>query len=379
MMKHWRFVVLLVLIFALIAGPVSAASGDQQGGGPHFGPYTLSSGNSVSGDLAVFGPVMLEEDSEFDGDLTVFGEVTIEEGATLEGTLVVLGAIEIAGTVDGDVFSAGAVQLEDTAYVNGDVSAIGTISQDEGAVVEGSVTPMDEGEFNWDGPNIELPGPIVGPQVRVRQTPFWARGLWAFISGIANIVVMSLLSLVIMSIWPQQTERVSRAIEEAPLTAFGMGFLSLLLTMIVFVLLAITLCLLPLGIIGLIIVVIGVLLGWVALGLILGKRVLSGLFSQSQSNTIVAAIVGTGLLGLLLALGKIFWPIHSLVLFVLVPPAAGAVLLTRFGSMPYATQGRPVAPAIAPPSAPAPPDPIKPASLHEESPADNSEHTVVDE
>jgi hypothetical protein len=40
-----------------------------------------------------------------------------------------------------------------------------------------------------------------------------------------------------------------------------------------------------------------------------------------------------------MALAQIFAPLQALLVFLLIPPAAGAVLLTRFGSMPYAARG----------------------------------------
>ncbi len=360
-MKRWTLVIVLNLLLLALVAPVLAAPLEQEGGGVHFGPYTLSSGDSTSGDLTVFGSADLKEEARFDGDLTVFGDADIEQYAVLDGTLVVLGAVRVAGTVDGDLFAAGQVILEESAYINGDISSVGEIIQKEGATIDGDIIRMDEDEFDWGFPiDIDMPGPFTGPEIHVQRTPFWARAMWKFFSSVVNILVMSLLALVIVSIWPQQTERIGHAIEEAPLPAFGLGLLIVLLTPLVFTLLAITLCLLPLGILGLIIVAVGVLLGWVALGLTLGKRLLKGLFGQQTPQMTVAAVVGTGTIALILALAQVLGPLHALLIFVLIPPAAGAVLLTRFGTMPYASHGHasaslPTAPA--PSLAPMPPVP----------------------
>jgi hypothetical protein len=111
--KMWK-VLFVITLCTLFVQPVLAASTDEQGGGGvRFGPYTLEVGNSTSGDLVVFGgPVILENDSYFDGDLTVIGELSLEEGATLDGQLVVLGTANVAGLVDGDVFTAGPINLD---------------------------------------------------------------------------------------------------------------------------------------------------------------------------------------------------------------------------------------------------------------------------
>lgn len=364
MIKRLIFSMILGILLATVALPIQAAPGGQGDGGVHFGPYTLAAGSSVSGDLTVFGgPVTLKKASSFNGDLTVFGPVDVQEGATLDGTLVVFGAADIAGNIDGDVFVAGAVTLDETAHVSGNVSATGAINQRNGAVVDGDISPITEEDFNFDRDfPIDVPMPYVNPRVNVHTRPLWLQVSLGIVRAVASVLVLSLLALIIVSVWPQQTERVGRAVEEASLTSFGMGLLLFVVAIIVLTLLAITICLSPFAILGWLVIGVGVLLGWVALGLILGKRVLIGIFNQPQPKAVSAAVLGTALLTLVLALTRIFWPIHGILLFVLVPLAAGAVLLTRFGTMPYATQGQPSATPRAP-KPPRPTGPIVPAPM----------------
>jgi cytoskeletal protein CcmA (bactofilin family) len=360
-MKRLIFILVLGAVLAagaLLPEPVLAAPVAQGGGNVIFGPYTLSAGNSYTGDLTVFGgPVTLRAESNFNGDLTVFGAAVIQESANLNGAFVVFGDAEIAGFVDGDVLAMGALELRETAHISGDVSAAGAIEQRDGAVIDGEVSPINEREFNFDRDfPIEVPQPFTGPSVRVRTHPMWVQGLWATVKAIVGVVVLSLLALVIVSIWPQQTERVERAIEQAALTSFGSGLLVYLVTFIVTGILAITICLSPFALLGWLIVGAGLLLGWVALGTILGRRLLTSIFNQSQPQTVTAAVVGTATLTLVLAMTRVFWPIHGILMFVLAPLAIGAVLLTRFGTMPYASQGG----VSAPPRAPKPPRPQGP-------------------
>ena len=340
--KVWT-ICLIIILCALFAAPIMAASEDAQGrGGVRIGPFTLEQGNTTSGDLVVFGgPVTLEKASYFDGDLTVFGVFVMEDGVTLDGQLVVLGEASVAGLVDGNVFVAGPVYLDEEAYIDGDLSVVGQVSQEEGAFVAGEIIPIDED--NWDLPfNIGIPDPVVSPaapQIEDIRVPFWLKTLTAIAKTFATVLILTLLSLVVASLWPQQIERVGRTIEEAPLISFGTGLLTLVLVILAAVLLIITICLSPFAIIGLIVVSLGGLLGWIAIGLVLGRRVLSGLFNQPQPKTVLAAVVGTGLLTILLAMSQVFGVLQTLLTFLLVPPAVGAVLLTRFGSMPYATRG----------------------------------------
>ncbi len=382
-MKRLMLTLLLGMCLAAVVfvpAPVLAAPGQQGDGNVIVGPYTLASGNTATGDMTVFGgPATLKPDSNFNGDLAVFGTVDIEESANLNGALVVFGDADVAGNVDGDVFVVGALVLRETAYVSGDVSATGAIEQRDGAVVDGEVTPITEGEFDFDRDfPIEVPQPFVGPSpsVTVRSRPMWVQGLWATIKAVVGVVVLSLLALVIVSIWPQQTERVGRAIEEATLTSFGMGLLVYLVAFIALTILMITICLSPFAVLGWLVVGVGLLLGWIALGSILGKRILTSLFNQPQPQPVTAAVVGTAVLTLVLAMTRVFWPIHGILMFVLVPLATGAVLLTRFGTMPYATQGG----VSAPPRAPRPPrpqGPIVPGQLPPATPVVDDHDVVV--
>lgn len=382
-MKRLMLTLILGVCLAAIAlqpAPVLAAPGSQGDGNVVFGPYTLAAGNSATGDLTVFGgPVTLKSESNFNGDLTVFGTIDVQESADLNGALVVFGDADVAGNVDGDVFVIGALVLRETAHVSGDVSATGAIEQRDGAVIDGEVTPMSERgfEFDRDFP-IEVPEPFTGPSPTVRSRPVWVQGLWATVRAVVGIVVLSLLALVIVSIWQPQTERVGRAIEEATLTSFGMGLLVYLVAFIALTILLITICLSPFALLGWLVVGAGLLLGWVALGLILGRRILTGIFNQPQPQPVAAAVLGTAVLTLVLAMTRVFWPIHGILMFVLVPLATGAVLLTRFGTMPYATQGG----ASASPRAPKPPrpsGPIVPGALPPSTPPVATQSSVVDE
>lgn len=360
-MRKWWFSFVLVVVLLLTGVPVSAAPpaapGTQGSGGVHFGPYTLESGNYLSEDLVVFGgPVILKEDSDLDGDLTVFGPFTMEAGANLDGQLVVTGAADIAGRIDGDVFAAGAVKLRESAFVAGDVAAVGVVDRDPGAVVEGDFVPIEEGDLDlpWD---ITVPGGmprIWGPHVRVNHTSRWLSTFWRLMRGLAGVVILGLLALVIGSLWPDQLHRIGRVIEEAPLNSYGVGLLTLILAGLAALLLVITICLSLFAVLGMIIVGVGLLFGWVGLGLVLGRRVLTSIFNQAAPQPVTAAVLGTVLVSLILAIARVFGVFHALLLFLLVPPAAGAVLLTRFGTVPYATRGATQSGAGSPPKAPAP-------------------------
>ncbi|MBN1921751.1 MAG: polymer-forming cytoskeletal protein [Anaerolineae bacterium] len=380
MLKRWVHASLLALLLLMMALPVWAVQGGI--GGVHFGPYNLAAEDSVTGDLVVFGPVTLGRDSSLTGDLAAFGALEMREGAIVRGDVAIFGAATVAGTVEGQVFSAGELELRATARVEGDVSSAGQITQDEGAIVEGDIQKVDGiGGFNWNFPfnpgdwtdgDEPLP-PIV--EVHASQ-PFWLQVLWKMVRGVLTILALGLFALFFASLWPRHVERVSETLVNVPLPAFGIGLLVLIGAGLVFAILAITICLSPFALIGGIILGLGVVLGWVALGSVLGDRVLRGLFKAEQVTPVAAAILGTVLLTTLAVLLHVTWDcLYAILVWPVIALGTGAVALTQFGTVPYAATGNvrpPVAPPVAPsrrpivpapsavPASPAPAEPVVP-------------------
>ncbi|MGC9356558.1 MAG: bactofilin family protein [Anaerolineae bacterium] len=342
MTQRWNLAVLIALLMALFAWPVLA----QSGGGIHFGPYTLGADERTSGDLVVFGPVRLEEDSVFEGDLSAFGAVDMKDDAVITGDLVAFGAAEVAGTVEGDLFCAGMVSLLETAVIEGDVSSMGGISREEGATIRGDVVPVDE-DFEWDMPGF---GPMPGVSPRFVR-PGWMGFLWDLVRGVVTIFVIGIFALLIASIWPQQMERVGQTLVESPLPSFGVGVLALLAAAALIAILLATICLSPLALLGAVVVGLGVVFGWVALGAVLGERMLRGIFHSQNVTPVGSTLLGTALVTLLAVLvNAVSDCLYPILIFQLFALAAGAVTLTRFGTMPYAATGGAGTGTVRPPA-----------------------------
>ena len=368
MLKRVIFASMAALLLLTAASPVWAAQGGS--GGVHFGPYTLAPGDSVTGDLVVFGPVTLGQGSSLTGDLTTFGALEIREEATVRGDVAVFGAADIAGTVEGDVFSAGELRLDSTAHIQGDVSSTGTVTQEEGAVVEGEIQKAERIQgFNWNfpfGPSTFDNGDGPEPPIRGTQPsqPLWLQALWKVVRSVLTIVVLGLFALFFVSLWPQHVGRVAETIVNVPLPAFGVGLLVFIGAALVLVILVITICLSPLAVVGALIVGVGAALGWVALGSVLGERVLHGIFKVEQASPVATAVLGTVLLTILAVLVQVTWDWLPLILiWPLIALGVGAVTLTQFGTRPYAATGAALPPA-APPAIPSrrPVAPVSPAS-----------------
>lgn len=313
------------------------------------GDYVLASGDTIDGDLLVLG-----------------GNVTIEDGATVTGDVVVFGgSTAIAGQVDGSIsLIGGSLALAETANVDGDVTRTGgSFDRAAGAEVSGSVTEAP-GLTNWLP---ALPAIIneTAPPTPVADDP--GRGLFGYLIAFFQagfwILGVTVLALVVAAFWPDQTARVAATVRSAPLPSFGMGLLTgvaVPILMLVLVLLAITICLLPVSLVGWVVIGLGYamawLFGWIALGQLVGLQLAEALGLRNV-NAVIGATAGTFLISLL------GYTVSFVISFItcggefiswfLVPAiGVGAVALTRFGTQPYMRGVPPSAPpaeALEPP------------------------------
>lgn len=366
---------LLILILAAMMMPMAVVSAQapEPGDKVIFGSsYTLESGETLDGSLLVFGGnVTLQEDSTVAGDVTMLG-----------------GSVVIHGTVEGNVsVLGGALQLTSTSVVEGDVASVGgSLDRDPGAEIQGeSVSGF---EFRQDGNIITIPGlpkfefgePGRPPIIDFEPPPPAREGFagwlaYTFIRGfsaVALAALMAFLGVLLVALAPRPTERVAQTARENAGVAFGVGCLTQVLAIPVFVLLAITICLLPLALIGLLALIVGWVFGWLVLGWLIGQRALKAIRSPNtveRSSSILEMVVGVVALTLAWQLPSIIpcigWAISALIGIVAGSIGLGAVILTRFGSRPYAPGGGrssyvpPALPAL--PQDPGQPPPTAPA------------------
>ena len=320
MKPNLRFIFLFAALITILAlagcSPVSSSDGVIVGRS-----YRLNSGDRVDHDLVVFGgSAILEKDSTVNGSVTVFG-----------------GSIVIDGNVEGDVSAfGGVVSLGDHAVVHGNVVTFGgAVSRSDSAVVKGSV----------GAPRQPIrPPAILGPVV---TNTFQAIGdfIWRIFQSFALAALAVLVSL--FGLRPM--ERAGDAMVSQPALAAGMGLLTILAGPLALLILAITIVLSPVSLIGFLIMAVGALFGWLVLGLITGERV-AHLLKQEWSGPVSAGVgtlvlsLGMNLIGIIPCIG---WAVVAVVFSI----GVGGVVLTRFGIQSYPL--RPVE-VIAPPPPAAP-------------------------
>ena len=307
------------LLALLLIAPASPALANGGEGVVIFGKdFTLESGEELDGDLVVFGGnVILEEDSSVDGTVFIMG-----------------GNVTVAGEVDNElVVFGGNVELKSTASIGSDVVAIGgEVEQAEGAVVEGNVVGgITTGFFR--GPRIVRVVPLPPTPGRVpleAGSRFFFNTIMDIFKAFITALALMALGLLVVLFLPRQTETVAQAMFAAPLPSLGVCFLTAVVAIALTLLLTLTICLLPIAVFMALIVIAAGFFGWIAVGLLVGQKLLEGLKVQEVAP-LVAVVIGVLLISLISAL-----PCLGFFVFLgVVSLGLGGVVLTRFGTMSY--------------------------------------------
>jgi hypothetical protein len=309
---------LLACVVILLVLPTTAfAKGLQDDRVVAGGTFTLESGKVLDGSLIVFG-----------------GSVTIESEAIVEGDVVVIGGTaSINGLVEGNVLGIGGViDLSNRAVVEGDLSTLGaTLNRDPDSIVEGQIiTGVSLPNLILVPTDISLPGiPDFRPVIRPVFDPIW-RGSWFLLRSL----VWAVLAVLIVMFLPNPTDRIARTAAKQPALSSGVGCLTVLVAPIILVVLAITLILIPVSLVGALIVVVAWFIGRIAIGLEIGRR-LGKLFDKEWALPLAAG-AGTFFMSLIVDGIGTFVPCVGWILPAIVGMLAlGAVILSRFGSQTY--------------------------------------------
>ena len=388
------------------------------------GSALAAPGNPVNPfDRIITGDDFVLDDGETErGNVVVFGgSAAIKEGAELEGDLTVFGGdVRVDGIVEGSVVVLGGdVDILDDAIVEGDCVLIGgSIEIDESALIEGDVVTnpnsgwfpfsgrvQDDWDWEWRGdeegprapeitrvPVPEVPSiPPIPPRVITHHRPTFAgRVGGAFLSALGAGV----LAMVIALFFPRNVDQVRQVIVREPVMSGLVGFLTMLaagLLTPILLIISVVLIFICIGILGfplvallwLVILVAG-LVGWTALGQLIGRWIAERINLQGASPILETGL-GVFAVGLVLGIVTAIPLIGlagGLLQFGIMCIGLGAVVLTRFGRQDY-HQGQPIFPQRPPrpaspvaekvpvetPVPPAPPTPSTPPA----SPDDEEE------
>jgi hypothetical protein len=168
--------------------------------------------------------------------------------------------------------------------------------------------------------------------------------------AIFQSLALAALAIVLNLFAPRHMERTGQTAQVTPAASGGVGCL----TILVLVIMTLTIILIPISLLGFLLMGIASLFGWLALGLVVGRRI-AVMLKQPWSDPVNAG-VGTLVLTLLASLLNIIPCIGWIFGFLAGLIGLGAAVLTRFGTQIYPN---PYAPAAAGPApyTPAPPQP----------------------
>ncbi|MEA3338065.1 MAG: polymer-forming cytoskeletal protein [Chloroflexota bacterium] len=326
---------LAIVLLMTLAVPVLAQS-DGPGQIVLGGEYTLQSGQILRGDLGVLG-----------------GNAIIEKNATVFGDVIVAGGnLDVAGRIDGDIaVFGGNVTLEESATVDGDVVSFGgNVRREGGAVVEGDVTEDYAPEFpGFRGLPI-FPGNLddfqpMLPRTSPGQVIFGA--FLGFLRSVILVFALSGLALLVALIWPRGVERIGRAGLAQPAMSLVVGILTWVVGAVAMVLMAVTICLIPVALLTGLLLLAAAIMAWIASGWVVGSKLLA-VFKVSTPSVVLQATIGTMVLAIVYFLVSSIPCVDFIFGTLIASFGMGAIVLTRFGTRPY-----PVEAVVTPVQSPA--------------------------
>ncbi|MBC5808522.1 MAG: hypothetical protein ACR2KS_03035 [Candidatus Eremiobacter antarcticus] len=308
--------------------------------------------------LAPGAPALAKDSSD---DLVVFGgDQTVKEGQVVHGDLVVLGGnADVYGQVEGDaVCIGGHIYIAPQGAVLGSLVSLGGSIDNESTTApharRASPTPMPE---PTEQPEVAPATPVPVPMHVHRHmgSSFWQH--WT-----SFIVMDALFVLLAFLLFPLRTRSTIDHLIEYPLMAAVVGFFS----PVIFVLMAVALCITVIGIPLLpllaIVAFLGYLVGKAALAAIIGDRLFQ-VAKAEPPKPVVGMLVGLLILVVISTTGWLgvvfYWVIMALALGAALYAMTRTAQIHRQARM-AAAPGPPPPPAaagFAPPVGPAPTGP----------------------
>ncbi len=321
-MKNKKIIVSLYLLLLLVFIQVGSVSANT----------LIDPPPTINEDKVVLGQSFtLKENQTLNGDLAVIGGIaTLKTNSRVNGNIAIIGGVlEIDGRVTGDIQAiGGTVTLNQDAVIEGSFYNFGSnLQQMDGARIEG--TQISNLPFNFNLEKIDIPEETQVPlEVARKTTGLITKFLWA----ILQIIAMGGLAMLVLLIAPKSTERISTSIGKQPFTHWGIGLLTAFAIPAAILVCIVTIIFIPLGLIGIMVLMVAITYGWIALGYEIGKRLFGSTSNLSPAliagfGTIMLSVVGR-VLGAIPCIGWLL--VSTLSLFGL-----GAVILTRVGTRDY--------------------------------------------
>lgn len=333
-MQKNRLIVLFLLPLFLAGCALSPSVQEQDKSTLVVGEvYTLSSGETLHGNMAVVG-----------------SSITIEEGAVVDGEISFIGSTaNIAGEVTGNIYAfGGSTTLASSAIIDGDVNQLfHELNMDPGASVSGEIN-------TYSSP--------------LAFKPAWT-GISAFFPYISNpervltsrlifTAIFCLLACLIVYLLPKPAQNLIRTIQNQPGVCWGVGFLFLLIFPLFLLILTITICLSPIALVLLVVFLLAFLFGWIAQAAILGEKINKWLYLKMPP--VLQTLVGALILAIVISFLSLIPCIGIVASMIIGCYGLGGVVISRFGKIEDNGTKRKKQSPIEPSKPPEPPQPPQP-------------------
>jgi len=263
----------------------------------------------------LFGPAAVAA-TEGGSIVKIGSDVTIETEQKVRNVVVIGGQITINGAVDKNVVAVGgSVVLTKTAVVGGNVLSLGgVIVNARDSQIGGTLTEINSSN-------------IIETLIAALSSE-WEGWSWIFaVILFSFFLVILVVALLIVALLPKPVRTVASAIGENTFKVVLCGLLALVLIAPLAVLLTISVVGIALIPLEMIVVFCSVLLGFIAVGQFVGKKILK-LFKRRNPSMHSETLLGMILLWLAGGIPYIGWMVTAVAIVV----GLGAALITRFGT-----------------------------------------------
>jgi len=214
-------------------------------------------------------------------------DVHIEKDMRVDDAVAVGGSVYVDGIVDGDAVAVGGtIHLGVEAIIHGDAVTVGgTIEEAEGSIIYG--TTVDVGSFDFT--NIFEGKHFFGGPWSIPGIPIGLK----FVPLIGLFALVLLLAVLI----PKELSTVASNVKNEPIIMFLWGILGIFLIIPLAIMLAISIVGIVLIPIEILAVFLATLIGYIAVAIIIGKKILRALKTDNPS-VVLSAILGVLILWL---------------------------------------------------------------------------------
>jgi hypothetical protein len=243
-------------------------------------------------------------------------DVTIEEGVKVNNVFVIGGQVTVDGFVENHVVTiGGSIVLTNTAVVGGNVISLGGIVvKGRGAEVHGNLT-----EINSDD---------ISGAISKALSDEWEGWSWFFaIVSISIFIGILILTMLIAHFIPKPISVIATAIKDMPVKVIFWGVVGMILIVPLAVLLAVSVVGIVLIPLEMTIVLCAVILGFIAVSQLVGRKLFT-ILKRNDQSMIRETIWGLIILWILGWIPYVGWMLKVFAIVI----GLGGVLITRFGT-----------------------------------------------